>query len=64
MTPADLASALAALNMTPTQLAAHVGKHERTVKRWLAGGFAIPLLVEREVAFLLSEQARGAKSEL
>lgn len=57
MTPQDLASALAALNLTTAQLATHVGRHERTVKRWLAGEVAIPWLVVREVEAML-ERAR------
>lgn len=55
MTPSDLASALAALSLTPAQLGAHVGRSKRTVQRWLAGTVTIPLLVEREVDFMLSE---------
>jgi len=59
MTPADLASALAALNMTPQQLANHVGRHERTVKRWLAGASAVPHWAAEKVEALLAEQERA-----
>ena len=59
MTDADLTAALAALNMTKTELAAHLGRSERQVARWVRGDFPVPLWAAREVMRLVDDRPKS-----
>lgn len=57
MTPDQLKHAMRALHLTDKHLAQLTGKHDRTVRRWVSGEIAVPLLVEMYVRNLLRERS-------
>lgn len=53
MTPAELQSALATLELSPASLAKLLGVDVRTTRRWATGGKAIPETVALQISQML-----------